>query len=44
MLAGGGVGSAGARTAFLDQGPVIAAAEKAMRDQRRIAVEAIVRF
>ena len=39
-----GVGSAGARTAFLDQGSIIAAAEKAMRDQRRIAVEAIVRF
>jgi hypothetical protein len=43
-LAAGGVGSAGARTAFLDQGPLIAAAERAMRDQRRIAVEAIVRF
>jgi hypothetical protein len=43
-LAAAGVGSAGARTAFLDQGPVLAAAERALRDQRRIAVEAIVRF
>lgn len=39
-----GVGSEGARTAFLDQGPLLAAAERALRDQRRIAVEAIVRF
>jgi hypothetical protein len=44
VLAAGGVGSAGARTAYLDQGPIIAQAEKAMRDLRRIAVEAIVRF
>lgn len=43
-LAVRGVTSAAAQAAFLQQGPVIAAAERALRDQRRIAVEAIVRF
>ena len=44
VLAAGGVSSAGARTAFLDQGPALRDAEKVMRDLRRVAVEAIVRF
>lgn len=43
-LIAAGVGSAGARTNFLNQGPLLAAAERAMRDQRRLGVEAIVRF
>jgi hypothetical protein len=33
-----------ARVAYLNQGPVIDAAEQALSDRRRIAVEAIVRF
>ena len=43
-LAAGGVTANAARVAYLNQGPVIDAAEKALSDRRRIAVEAIVRF
>jgi hypothetical protein len=43
-LVAAGVTSTAARDAYLQQGPVIAAAERALRDRRRIAVEAIVRF
>ncbi len=43
-LAAEGVTSTAARLAYLNQGPVIDAAERALRDTRRIAIEAIVRF
>jgi hypothetical protein len=44
FLAIRGVTANAARVAYLNLGPVIDAAEQALRDQRRIAVEAIVRF